>query len=136
MKKFSEIIGEQQTSYITEANDKGASLADKLLAQPIPKQPDYMVEDNPKMAQLADTFIKLINKRCGWDAYTFPSIKKIGDVQTVVVVNKKAEGSRNHSNPKRDKCCSPLFSQFQRNRHKSGGGIYRILKKYGYCEDV
>lgn len=92
MKKFSEIIGEQKTSYITEANDKGASLADKLLAKPIPKQPDYMVEDNPKMAQLADTFIKLINKRCGWDAYTFPSIKKIGDVQTVVVVNKKTEG--------------------------------------------
>lgn len=92
MKKFSEIIGEQQTSYITEANDKGASLADKLLAQPIPKQPDYIVTDNPKMTQLADTFIKLINKRCGWDGYTFPYIMRISEVQTVVVLNKKSEG--------------------------------------------
>ncbi len=61
-------------------------LANELNNRPIAANPDLIVADNPKMKKLADIIVKLLNKNCGWKAYTHAFFKTIDNEKTILIM--------------------------------------------------
>ncbi len=108
MKKFSELIRNTNTENgvvneselvnpIFEANEMGeiigdVGMAEDIINAPFTPNPDIDVNANPKMKKLADTFISLVNKKCGWNAFYHPFLKNIDGIKSVLIMSGVKKG--------------------------------------------
>jgi len=101
MKKFSEIIDSKKfadyTQPVMEANGDDGVDVDTILNDFINSgsetNPKLVVADNPKMKKIADEFVSLVNRKCGWNAYTHTFFKSIDGLDTILVFSGKDESA-------------------------------------------
>lgn len=101
MKKFSEIVNAQKLADYTQpvmeaSGDDGVdidSMLDDFINSGNGTNPQLVVADNPKMKRIADEFISLVNKKCGWNAYTHTFFKNIDGLDTILIFSGKDESA-------------------------------------------